>query len=49
MNDVVADVAQQERSNNKCYALTFSNLQIQIKWVEEESKYKKEEESIMEK
>ena len=49
MNDVVVDVAQQERSNNKCYASVFSNLQIQIKWVEEESKYKKEEESIMEK
>ena len=28
MNDVVADVVQQERSNNKCYALAFSNIQI---------------------
>ena len=24
------DVAQQERNNNKCYASTFGNIQIQI-------------------
>ena len=27
MNDVTVNVAQQERNNNKCYALAFSNTQ----------------------
>ena len=25
-NDMTADMAQRERSNNKCYASTFSNI-----------------------
>ena len=31
MNDVVADMAQQERNNYKCYALAFNKILIQIK------------------
>ena len=30
MNDVVVDVAQQERSNNKCYASTFRYMYVYI-------------------
>ena len=43
MNNMAANVARQERNNHKCYASAFSNIQIQIKQVEEESKYKKDE------
>ena len=30
INDVATDVAQQERSNNKCYALAFRYIYIYI-------------------
>ena len=37
MNGVAVDVAQQERNNNKCYASTFSNIQIQMYVIQNES------------